>query len=185
LASDSARGSGVAARVREVVLVVLAFLLAGAACGWLWHAWWAPAPTGVVIEGQVFFPPDEAFSGTALYMLVAAGAGALLGVVLSLVFERDELWTLAAVVVGAVAAGVVMAQVGHLLGPEDVDRVAARTENFEEVPSDLRAGPLAAYAAFPGGALVGFVVVLVTFTRRGFTGRSGGVGSAPPRTEDQ
>lgn len=159
-------GSDRRARVRLWLVVVGSFLLVGALAGVLWHAWWAPAPLGVVVEGQVFFPPDEAFAATATYMLVAAPAGLLLGGVLAYRHERDEVATLFAVLVGAVLAGVLMAQVGHLIGPEEADVVAARTADFEEVRGDLEPGPLPAYAAFPGGALVGVVVVLVTFTRR-------------------
>ncbi|MBD8869233.1 hypothetical protein [Nocardioides donggukensis] len=166
------------ARGRDAVLVVLGFTVAGALCGWLWHALWAPAPTGVVVGETAYFPPDQEFAGTGLYMLIAVLAGLVLGGVATFLLERDEVVTLAATVLGAVAAGAVMALVGHLLGPESVAEAIARTADYEEVRSDLRVGTPAAYAAFPGGALMGAVLVLVTFTRHTHAGEPTGVGSA-------
>ena len=66
-------------------------------------------------------------------------------------------------------AGLVMAWVGHHLGPENAADVARHTADFEKIDGDLHAGPLAAYVAFPGGAVLGSVAVLVTFTRRRLT----------------
>lgn len=145
---------------------MVAFVAVGAACGWLWHAWWAPAPVGVVVDGAVYFAPDDAFAATGTYVTVAVVAGFLLGGLFARLFEHDELVTLGAVLLGAVAAAAVMAVVGHQLGPESAASVAARTADFEEVRGDLSPGPLPAYAAFPGGALAATVVVLVTFGRR-------------------
>ena len=55
---------------------------------------------------------------------------------------------------------------GHLLGPESAAEVARKTEDFERIDGDLHAGPLAAFVAFPGAAVLGNAVVLITFTRR-------------------
>lgn len=145
--------------------MVAMFLLAGAGCGVLWHAWWAPPPTGVVVDGTVYFRPDAEFAGTGQYLVVAGVAGLLLGLVVTYLLERDELVTLAACLLGAVAAGLLMAWVGHLLGPESAEAVAARTADFEEIPGDLHAGPASAYLAFPAGTLLGAVIVLLSVTR--------------------
>ncbi|MET1060516.1 MAG: hypothetical protein ABWX84_13025 [Nocardioides sp.] len=152
--------------VRQTLIVLVTFVVVAVVCAWIWHAWWAPAPTGVVVDKKVYYEPDEEFRGTGLYMLIAAVAGLALGMLFQFLFERDEVATLAAVVAGGVIAGLVMAWVGHLLGPENAADVARRTADFEKIDGDLRAGPLAAYLAFPSGAVLGSVAVLVTFTRR-------------------
>ena len=152
--------------LRQTLIVLVTFVVVALVCAWIWHAWWAPAPTGVVVDKKVYYEPDEEFRGTGLYMLVAGAAGLALGLLFSFLFEHDEVATLAAVVVGGVIAGLVMAWVGHHLGPENAADVARRTPDFEKIDGDLHAGPLAAYAAFPGGAVLGSVAVLVTFTRR-------------------
>ena len=167
MASDlSAARSDRATLLRQVLIVLVSFVVAGLVCAWLWHAWWAPPPQGVVVDKRVFFEPDEEFRGTGLYMLIASLAGLALGLLFAFVFERDEVTTLLAVVAGGVLAGLVMAWVGHLLGPENAAEVARNTADFEKMDGDLHAGPLAAYVAFPGGAVLGSVAVLITFTRR-------------------
>ena len=152
--------------LRQTLIVLVTFVVVALVCAWIWHAWWAPAPTGVVVGKKVYYEPDEEFRGTGLYMLIAATAGLVLGLLFSFLFEADEVATLAAVVAGGVIAGLVMAWVGHLLGPENAADVARHTADFEKIDGDLRAGPVAAYVAFPGGAVLGSVAVLVTFTRR-------------------
>ena len=151
---------------RQVLIVLVAFVAAGLVCAWLWHAWWAPAPEAVVVDQRVFYDPDVEFRGTGLYMVVAALAGLALGLLFTFLFDHDEVTTLVAVVAGGVLAGLVMAWAGHALGPENAAEVARRTPDFEKIDGDLHAGPLAAYAAFPGGAVLGSVAVLITFTRR-------------------
>ena len=168
MASDVAVAprSNRATLLRQTLIILVTFVVVALVCAWIWHAWWAPAPPGVVVDKKVYYEPDEEFRGTGLYMLIAATAGLVLGLLFSFVFEADEVATLAAVVAGGVIAGLVMAWVGHLLGPENAADVARHTADFEKIDGDLRAGPLAAYVAFPGGAVLGSVAVLVTFTRR-------------------
>ena len=145
------------------------FVVAGVVCGFLWYALWTPAPKGTVFQHKVFFEPDAEFRGTGLYMVVASVAGLLLGLLFGWLFETDEVATLAAVAAGGLLAGLVMAWVGHLLGPESAAEVARRTADFERIDGDLHAGPVAAYVAFPGAAVLGNAVVLITFTRRRLT----------------
>jgi membrane protease YdiL (CAAX protease family) len=154
--------------------VLLTCVVAGLLCAWLWHAWWAPPPEGVVVDGKAYFDPDAEFRGTGTYMPVAFVAGLVIGLVFAYVFEHDEVATLASVVTGAVVAGLVMAWVGHLLGPENATEVARHTADFEKIDGDLHAGPLAAYVAFPGGAVLGEAAVLITFTRRRFRAEPSG-----------
>ncbi len=168
MASDVAVAprSSRATLLRQTLIILVTFVVVALVCAWVWHAWWAPAPTGVVVDKKVYYEPDEEFRGTGLYMLVAGLAGLVLGLLFSFLFDHDEVATLAALVVGGVVAGVVMAWVGHLLGPQNAAEVARHTADFEKIDGDLHAGPLAAFVAFPGGAVLGSVAVLVTFTRR-------------------
>lgn len=170
----SSRGSSL---LREVLIVIGVFVLAGLFCGWLWHHLWAPAPKGLVFNHVPRFEDDADFSGPGIYFLIAVGTGLLLGLVMTFVFERDELWTLAAVVVGAVAAGGVMAAVGIILGPDSAAAVAEDADNWAKVTGDLHVPVLTVLTSFPGGALLGSVIVLTCFTRRADRRR-------PAETED-
>lgn len=152
--------------LRQVIVILATFVVAGVVCGFVWYWLWTPAPQGTVFQHQVFFEPDAEFRGTGLYMLVAGVGGLVLGLLFGWLFESDEVATLAAVAAGGLFAGLVMALVGHLLGPESAAEVARKTEDFERIDGDLHAGPLAAFVAFPGAAVLGNAVVLITFTRR-------------------
>lgn len=151
---------------RDVALILLAFVVVGVLCGLLWHTWWAPAPEGVAVEGRPYFDDDVVARGLGLYVVIGAVAGLVLGIVAAFVFENDEVATVVALLVGAIIAGWLMALVGQWLGPESAVEAAKDTADFEPVRADLSAGWVAPFVAFPGGAMVGAVFVLVTFHRR-------------------
>jgi hypothetical protein len=107
---------------------------------------------------------------------VASVAGLLTGALCALFLDRSELVTLVAVLVGAVLAGWIMIQVGHLLGPPDPRQLAETAPDRTRLPSDLRivgkiwpprsirdASP---YIAFPAGATLGLAVVLLGTPKR-------------------
>src|SRR3546814_275171 len=150
--------------VLQAVIVLVVFLVAGAACGWLWHQIWAPAPTGFAYQNEPVFDDDVVFRGTGLYMVIGLTAGLVLCAVATWFFEADEVLTLAAVALGSVAAGWLMVAVGSALGPESMYAAAQGAEDFTVIEANLEAGSLVPWIAFPGGALVGAVVVLVAFT---------------------
>lgn len=152
--------------VREALIVIGAFVLVGVFCGWLWHHLWAPGPTGIVFDHVPRFEDDAEFRGTGLYFLIATIAGLAVSLVLTFVLEHDEVWILAAVVVGSLLAGGVMAAFGHVLGPDSAADFAAGAEDFEKVHGDLHAAMLTILVSFPGGALLGSVIVLTCFTHR-------------------
>lgn len=163
----SPRGSRVVrSGLHQALIVAVTFVVAGAACGWLWHQWWQPAPQGFVVDGQAHFADDAVFRGTGLYFLIASVAGLVIGALVTRFFEKDEVWTLAGLVVGALLAGAVMLLVGRALGPDSAAEFAESAKNFEAVTGDLSAAPLAVVVAFPGGALVGAVTMLSLFSRR-------------------
>jgi len=157
--------SEVRATVREVALVIGVFALAGVLCALLWHFWWSPAPTGVTYQHDPYFGPDEEFRSTGMYVAIAAPVGALLGVVLTWLLDRDEVVTLVSLVVGGALAAGLMAAVGHALGPESASAVARRTADFQEVKAELRVQPVAPLLTFPVSALVGSLVVLLGFSK--------------------
>ncbi len=138
--------------IRDVLVVVVAFVIAGALGGWLWHHLWAPAPEGVVVEHVAHFDDDADFRGTGLYLPIAAGIGLLLGLVITWVFERDEVVTLLAVAVGSLLGGLVMLWVGHTLGPESASEFAEGAKDWETVTGDLHAAWLPVLLSCPGGA---------------------------------
>jgi hypothetical protein len=153
--------------VRDVAVVLVTFAVAGALGALLWHWWWAPAPTGFVFKEKPYFvDPDVAFRSTGTYVVVSAAIGFLLGLVLTYLRDRDEVVTLISLVVGGLLAAAVMAVVGHLLGPDSATEAARHAADGDPVTADLRVQPGAAYVVFAGSALVGSLVVLLTFRKR-------------------
>lgn len=154
--------------VRQALLIVGIFVAVGAGCGVLWERLWT-APVGIVYEDKWYLiGPDavHSFDGTGRYILIAAIAGLLLGTVLSLAFDRDEVATLIGIAVGSVLAALLMAWLGNQLGPPDPRELAAGKEDRTELSSDLRVEGRSPYVAFPAGALTGAVIVWFGLSRR-------------------
>lgn len=129
----------------------------------LWVWWWHPA-SGVVQGGEFYWPPtsiEGSITGTASYLVVASVAGLLAGV--RAAWRLGDLpWVAvgSSLVLGGVA-GVVLARVGHLLGPTDAATVAARAADGSRVLTDLRVEGLGAYAALPAAAVLATGLVLL------------------------
>ncbi len=146
-------------------MVLLSFVVAGVLAGVAWYLWWSPAPTTnayLISGGRPFFEPDVEFRGTGLYLALALPSGLVLGAAFARLFDRDEVVTLAAVVVAAVAGGLLMAWTGHLLGPDvpaPIDVRGDYPDGFPEVALNLSAHRLTWFLGMPGGALVGCVLV--------------------------
>ncbi len=150
------RGSAVRL-VPQLVLTLVLGLLAGTAGGWLWEHFWTPASGvafahGFVLDGQGA-PQD--FSATGSYVVWALVMGLAAGLLAGLVGRQHELVTLVTLVVAAAAGGVLMAMVGHALGPPDPEMLARSLDDFQPLTSDLRVSGLAPYLAMPAGALLG------------------------------
>jgi hypothetical protein len=178
--------------VLDAVVVVVAFVAAGAICGLIWESLWQ-APAGVALKHEWFLRrPGEDFSGTGIYVLVALAAGLAVSVVVALTVERDELVTLVAALVGSALAAWVMYAVGHRLGPADPRMLAQTAKNWDPLPADLRVEgghhaiswladqswlpswlqvririPSAPFLAFPFGTAFGLIGVYFGFSRRG------------------
>ncbi len=135
--------------------MLLAFALGGVVAGVVWHALWTP-PTGLYVDEAWHVDSDGAphdVLGTGLYVVVAAGAGIVLGFAVSLLTRGHEVLTLAAVAVGSSLAGLLMAVTGNALGPEDPRPQAAGKPDFTAQVADLRVEGWSPYVAFPAGAL--------------------------------
>jgi len=165
-------GGGELARWRaglpDVIAMLAIFAVVGAVCGFLWERLWTP-PSGVAYQHEWILdghgmPSD--FAGTGGYAVIAAVVGVVLGLLLVLVFDHDELVTLAALVVGAALAAWVMWLVGTYLGPADPHAVAKTAADFEPIPGDLRVHGKGPFLAFPVGTLVGASISLFCFTSR-------------------
>lgn len=163
--------SPVLRQLLESVVVVLAFVAAGSAAGWLWERWWTPT-LGVVIEGSwvpgyradangfVFdFPSLEGFfDGTAQYVVIGLGAGLVLGVLFALLGRGSEIAMLLAVLIGSLLAGFIAYRLGTHLGPLDPTILEARVDEATVLPADLRIEGRSPFFAWPLGALVGLCV---------------------------
>ncbi len=154
--------------VRQALIIIVLMAVAGVVAGLVWEWLWTP-PTGVVMDHR--WLQDESglrgdFSGTGTYVAVAAVVGLLVGAGIAVVFDRAELVTLFAVVVGSVLAAWVMYQVGLAVGPPDPGPLAATAEELTRLPGKLRVSGKSPFVAFPSGALVGLVVVFFGLSRR-------------------
>ena len=152
----------------QALAIVVVLAIGGALCGVLWFRLWDP-PAGVVSDGQ--WVTDEAglragFSGTGGYVAIAAVAGLVLGVLLTLLLDRSELVTLVAVACGSVLAGYLMLEVGMHLGPADPHTLARTAADGTRLDGALRAPGWPPRLAFPLGALLGLLGVLLASGRR-------------------
>jgi uncharacterized membrane protein YeaQ/YmgE (transglycosylase-associated protein family) len=167
-----------------VTLVVLAALAVVAGVVWWWV--WTP-PTGVVVDQRWVLDAQglaREFDATAWYVVIAAVAGLLGGLVVSWQARGGELLTLGALAVGSVLAGWLMHQVGHALGPPDPQTLAQGRADMTPLPGSLRvggegagpawAGPGAsAFVAFPAGAVSAAAAVFLMTDRPRRRSRSG------------
>ena len=159
------RAFDLASEMLPVVGMLVAYALVGVAAGWLWHELWTPAE-GVVVQHE-WYPSGDAlrddFSGTGLYVLVAAGAGLVLGIACSVVGGRRPLLTVGAAVAGSALAARLMATVGERLGPTDPHELAKSLDDGKQLPSALSLTGFSPTLAFTIGTLVALAVVFTIF----------------------
>jgi hypothetical protein len=155
--------------VRQAVLVVALFAAVGAGCGWLWFRLWDP-PQGLVFEGRWYLDEEgmrAVFPSTGWFVVVAAVAGLGLGALCALVFDRSELATLLAVVVGAVLATFLMWRVGLALSPADPDVLARGAEDGARLPGRIEASGVSPFLVLPATALGALALAYATLAKRG------------------
>jgi hypothetical protein len=145
----------------QALATVAAFAGGGAAAGWLWYKLW-DVPSGVVSGGQWYTGEaglrDE-FQGVAWFVTIALVAGLLLGMVTAWLFDRSELVTLGAVIVGSVLASYLMLRVGTHLSPPDPHELAKTAQDGDKLRGALLVRSWAPKGAFTFGALVGLALV--------------------------
>ena len=149
--------------LRQALLVLAVPLLVGAVAGVVWEWVWTP-PLGVVshhhwVQDEVGLRGD--FSGTGLYVVVAAGAGLLAGLVAALLSRRHEVVSLAALFVGSLLAGWLMYRVGLALGPADPAVLARSAPALTRLPGVLTVSGASPFLCLPAGALVSLTIVFV------------------------
>jgi len=152
--------------VLQVLLVLATYAVVGLAAGWLWYTLWEP-PTGVVVRHQWY--PNGAglrgeFSATALYVLIAVVAGAVLGSIAAVLGGRRPLLTLVAALAGAVLAGWLMLKVGERLGPTDPQVLARHAKDGTSLPGALTVTGLSPLLAFPAGTVAALAFVFTIFS---------------------
>lgn len=153
----------------QALVVVVVLAAAGAVGGWLWHHLY-DVPQGVAVRKQ-WIGLDETdyrdlFGGTALYALIAGVGGLVIGGLLAIVLDRDELVTLAALVVGALLAAWIMTLLGEHLGNPDPDVVARTAKDGTKIPGDLTLGSPAVGLLWPAAASLGAMVVFFFLPKR-------------------
>jgi hypothetical protein len=145
----------------QALATVAAFAAAGAAAGWLWFTVW-DAPSGVVSGGQWYTGEAglrDDFAGVAWYVTIALAAGLALGVLTAWLFDRSELVTLGAVVVGSALAAYLMLRVGTHLSPPDPQVLARTAQDGDELKGALRVRSWVPKGTFTFGGLVGLALV--------------------------
>jgi hypothetical protein len=177
--------------LRDAVVVLGVLVVLGAACGLLWFQVVSPAEFTRLARGGSMDEAELArqFGADAWFAVIAVVAGGISGLLLARWRSRDPLLTAALLLVGSVLAAVVMALVGHWLGPGD-PRAALRTVAVgARVPERLDVGsapvwPLwgylqdtaTVYLAWPVAVLLGALFELV--------GRQGDDSSGPSGDSD-
>lgn len=151
------------ASIAGAAYTAVAFAVGGALAGVIWEARWTP-PSGQAVGGVFYLDglhglPD-AFSGTGQYVVVAAIAGLLLGIGAAFV-PRDPRLIGVGVLVGSLLAAVLMAQVGHALGPPDPHALAKTLPDHSPLVADLTISGVSPYLTWPTASIVGFLVALM------------------------
>lgn len=161
--------------LRTMVVPVVLGVALGAAGGWLWWAWWGPAPDGKVYDtsaGPTWYPDPfdpgitRDFSGTADFVVIAFGLALLLGVVGGWLARDRALAGLAAVTLASVVAGALMTVVGLVQSPSDPQDRVDDVKIGTELPGHLEVSGWTPYLTWPVGSLLGYLVVMLALNSR-------------------
>ncbi|MDX6357079.1 MAG: hypothetical protein QOH37_133 [Nocardioidaceae bacterium] len=151
---------GVALLVLEVLVV---YALVALVAGLVWEAVWAP-PDQVVQQHQVYPADYEAlrriFTGTGLYVLIAAIASGVTALVIGLLTKGRELVVLLGVTLGSAVAAGVMREVGISRGPADPTTLAASKADGVHLPGALDVSGFSPYLVWP---MISVLVLALVF----------------------
>ena len=89
------------------------------------------------------------FASDALFVLLTAGLGLVIGIACWWLFHRNGWWVCLFAILGAGITGVIAWQVGLLVTPENFDERLASAVGGDEVPVDLQLHALAALLVGP------------------------------------
>ena len=166
----------------QALATVGIFAAVGAGAGWLWYKLW-DVPSGVVAGGQ-WYAGEAAlrddFQGVAWYVTLALAAGLVLGLLTAWLFDRSELVTLVAVVVGSAVAAYLMLRVGTHFSPPDPHELAKTAQDGDKLKGELRVRSWPPKGAFTFGALVGLALVYTVSIGRAPTEVRAPRPAAPP-----
>jgi ribose/xylose/arabinose/galactoside ABC-type transport system permease subunit len=138
--------------------IFAALATAGVACGLLWRAR-LDAPHGIVVGGQWYPDPwdtgeQAAFAATGWYVVIALVAGVVLGLLAAWLSRAPEVVTLAAVLLGSLAAGWLMLVVGLHGSPADPQAAAAHAADGTRLSGAVSRPGAAAFVTWPLAAIV-------------------------------
>lgn len=170
---------------RDLLRPVLAPVALGAALaalgGWLWWEWWAPPPTGKVYEtsvGPTWYPDPfdpgitRDFNATATFVVVGFGLALVLGLASGWLARNRAVPGLAAVGVASLVGAAVMTLVGLAQSPPDPQDRAGEVAIGTVLPGNLEIGGWTPYLAWPVGALLGYLVVMLALKPTSLSGGS-------------
>ncbi|MBU2696582.1 hypothetical protein ABFU82_04575 [Nocardioides sp. WV_118_6] len=147
--------------------------LLGAAGGWLWWTWWGPAPQGKIYDttaGPHWYPNPfdpgitSDFNGTATFVAVGFGLALVLGLVAGWVARKVAVPGLVALAVGAGLGTLVMYLLGESFSAPDPASLIASHKIGDVLPGHLHVSGWTPYLAWPVGALLGYLVVLLSLS---------------------
>lgn len=151
----------------DVVTVLATFAVVGAVCGVLWWLLVDPAVYTRTLGGGATMMEVELskrFNADGWYSVIAIVAGFLTGLGVTWWRSRDPRLTTFLLLPGAALAAVVMATVGHALGPENPDVALAGVARGQSVPVELVVTATAGYLMWPVAVLFGALMVLWSST---------------------
>jgi len=149
--------------LRDVALILVVLCVAGVVAGVVWPQLVDPV-TATRSAAGVGSPETELVKlvqADGWFAAIGFATCLVLALVLSLWRRHDEVVTLVTLVAGSLLAAWLCAFVGGVLGPDPAAEVLAQAGVGATAPDELVVSAKAAYLAWPLGAVVGSLFVLL------------------------
>jgi hypothetical protein len=145
--------------------IVVVLVAAGVVGGLVWRAL-VDIPSGVVVGHQWYPDPwdpgqQASFAATGWYVVVAAVAGLVIGLLAAWFSRAPEVLTLVAVVVGSLVAAWLMLVVGLHGAPPDPQTAAAHAADGTRLSGTISRPGAAAFITLPLAAIAPLAVVFL------------------------